>query len=130
MSNEAKYESLKYIDEVGFASSSEIADYRGVTYGCQSTLLRRYWKYGLLHRASGEGKEKIYTLSTRGQERLDWLSDQFEPKQDVIDEPAGYFKNLKRCKVKRNDELEDFLRNLKRCRVIRTDDDYITIERE
>jgi DNA-binding MarR family transcriptional regulator len=128
MSNEAKYESLNYIDEVGFATSSEIAESRGVTHGCQSTLLRRYWKYGLLHRASVEGKEKIYTLSTRGEERLKWLRPQFEHEYD--DDILDYFSNVKRCRVKRDDELVDFLKNVKRCRVIRTENEFVIIERE
>jgi DNA-binding MarR family transcriptional regulator len=76
--NEAKFETLKYIEEVGFATGGEISEYRSVTHGSQSTLLRRYWKFGLLHRCSGEGKEKVYTLSDRGYERLRWLEEEFE----------------------------------------------------
>ena len=76
----AKYEILKYIEENDFATGSEIAAFRNVTHGSQSTLLKRYWNYGLLHRSTGEGKEKIYTLSERGHERLAWLEKQFEDK--------------------------------------------------
>jgi hypothetical protein len=126
-SNEAKYETLMYIDEVGFASSSEIAYFRRVTHGCQSTLLRRYWKFGLLHRASGVGKEKIYTLSNRGKKRLAWLSDQFETKLYT----RNFLKPIKICKVKKDNELDDFLKNVMRtrCRLVRTERDYILIER-
>ena len=122
--NEAKYETLKYIDETGFATGSEIAEYRGVTHGAQSTLLKRYWGYGLLHRCSGEGKEKVYTLSQRGDERLEWHEEQFE---DMYFD-FGPFRNLKRCRIRKNEESLSFLKNMKRCRVIRTDDDFIEIE--
>jgi hypothetical protein len=123
----AKYESLKYIDGVGFATGAEIAEYRGVTHGCQSTLLRRYWRYGLLHRCSGEGKEKIYTLSSRGGERLAWLEEQFEDYYQ--DDLSLALSSVRRCRVRRDDEIDVFLKNVKRCRVIRFDEDYVEIER-
>jgi DNA-binding MarR family transcriptional regulator len=91
--NEAKYEALKYIYEVGLATDSEIAEFRGVTHGCQSSLLQRYWKHGLLHRCSGEGKEKVYSLSDRGYERLEWLESKFED-IELDFNPEIY---LKRC---------------------------------
>jgi DNA-binding MarR family transcriptional regulator len=133
ISNEAKFETLNFIDEFGFARSSEIAEFRDVTHGCQSTLLRRYWKQGLLHRFSGEGKEKIYTLSERGEERLDWLRGQFEPEleDEMLDsELFEYLSNVKRCRVKKDDELILLLKNIKKCRVIRTEHNYVVIERE
>jgi DNA-binding MarR family transcriptional regulator len=125
--NEAKYESLKYIGEVSFATSAEIAEYREVTHGCQSTLLTRYWRYGLLNRCSGEGKEKIYTLSQRGEERLAWLEEQFE--NDIEDNFSKLLTTIKRCRIRRDDEFEELLKNLKRCRVIRSEEDYVEIER-
>jgi hypothetical protein len=88
--------------------------------------LKRYWEFGLLHRCTGEGKEKVYTLSERGYERLEWLEEQFEGMYVYF----GPYKNIKRCRVKRNDELLDFFKNLKRCRVIRTEDDFIEIEQD
>jgi DNA-binding MarR family transcriptional regulator len=124
--NEAKYETLKYIDETGFATGSEIAEYRGVTHGCQSTLLKRYWGFGLLHRGSGEGKEKVYTLSDRGEERLEWLEEQFE---DIYFD-FGPYRNLKRCRVRNNEDSWNFIRKVKRCRVIQDNDDFIEIERD
>lgn len=123
--NEAKYEALKYIYEVELATGSEIAEFRGVTHGCQSSLLRRYWKHGLLHRCSGEGKEKVYSLSDRGYERLEWLESEFEDVLFYID-PGIY---LKRCRVKRENDSWDFLKNVKRCKVVRVEDNYITLER-
>jgi hypothetical protein len=116
---------LKYIDEVGFTTGAEIAEHRGVTHGCQSTLLRRYWRFGLLDRYSGEGKEKIYTLSSTGVNRLAWLEEQFEDDYDY----SKILASLKRCKVRRDDELVDFFKNLKRCRIIKIDEDYMEIER-
>ena len=130
--NEAKYETLDYIDRNSFATGHELADYRGVTHGCQSTLLRRYWRDGLLHRLSGEGKEKIYTLSTRGIERLDFLKDQFE---EVYDEQPDnyvteYLSLVKRCRVKKDENVTNFLKDIKRCRIIRSENNYLIIERE
>jgi hypothetical protein len=122
--NEAKYEILKYIEATGFATGRKVSEYRGLTHGSQSILLRRYWKYGLLHRCSREGKEKVYTLSEKGYERLKWLENQFENLYFDL----GPYKNLKRCRVKKNEELEEFLRNVKRCRVVRKDDDHVEIE--
>ena len=77
-----------------------------------------------MHRCSGEGKEKVYTLSHRGDERLEWLEEQFE---DMYFE-FGPFRNLKRCRIKKNEESWSFLKNLERCRVIHTDEDFIEIE--
>jgi hypothetical protein len=37
----------------------------------------------LVHRVSGVGKEKIYDLSKRGQEKLEWLEGQFEDEEPV-----------------------------------------------
>jgi hypothetical protein len=130
--NEAKYETLKYLYEVDFATSLEIAEHRGVTHGCQSTLLLRYLRYGLVHRVSGVGKEKIYDLSKRGQEKLEWLEGQFEDEEPVEERyfNFGPYINLKRCRVKNTRDSLDFLKNLKRCRVIRVTDDYIWIERD
>ena len=123
--NWAKYEALMYINEAGFATGSEIAEYRGVTHGCQSSLLRRYWKHGLLHRFSGEGKEKVYTLSDRGSERLEWLESELE--DDNIDFfPEIY---LKRCRIRRDEELWDYLMTIKRCKIVRVEGDIVYIER-
>ncbi|MHA2061566.1 MAG: hypothetical protein ACW963_04665, partial [Candidatus Sifarchaeia archaeon] len=107
----------KYLDIVGFATSLEIAEHRGVTHGCQSTLMLRYLGQDLVHRGRGEGKEKIYNLSERGHERLEWLEEQFED-QGLVEEQYfnfGPYINLKRCKVKNTRDSLDFLKNLKRC---------------
>ena len=42
-----------------------------------------------------QGKEKVYTLSERGYERLEWLEKQF--KDMYFD--FGPYKNLKRCHI-------------------------------
>ena len=122
--NEAKYETLKYIQEYGIASGREIAAYREVTHGCQSTLLRRYWKFGYLRRCSGEGKEKLYFLSDRGHDKLEWLETEFGERYDDV--YSG--ETFRRCYVKREEDILDILRNIKRCKVNRIDKNYIVVE--
>jgi len=134
--NEAKLEILSYIYEVEFATGKEIADYRDLTHGGQSTLLKRYWNYGLLNRCSGVGKEKVYSLSDRGLSRLIWLEEQFsedysEENENDSDDDQDFLdlvKSLKRCKVKNTRESWDFIKDLKRCKVVRAGKDYIEIE--
>ena len=120
--NEAKYETLKYVDEVVLATGKEIATYRGVTHGCQSTLMRRYWKYGYFNRFSGDGKEKIYSLSENGLKKLEWLESEFEE----VDIPSQG-RTFKRCRVKREDETENLLGNIKRCKIVRKEGDLIEV---
>jgi hypothetical protein len=109
---------------MGFATGRMVSEYRGLTHGSQSTLLRRYWKFGLLHRCTRVGKEKVYALSERGSERLAWLEEYFGDMYFDL----GPYEGLKRCRVRRGEESQVFLENVKRCRVVRTDDDYIEIE--
>ena len=125
VANEAKYDTLHYIDSVGFATGKEIADHRGCTHGSQSTLLRRYWRFGLLDRFPGEGKTKIYTLTEKGYSRLLWLKEQF--KQFPLNDNEVL--HIKRCKVLKTPEVWELLKNLKRCRVIHEDNQYYTVER-
>ena len=86
--------------------------------------MRRYWRMGFLHRFSGMWREKIYSLSERGEERLERLESEFE---DMFFTLEGV--TYKRCRIKREDDTLIFLRNIKRCSVIRVDDDHIEVER-
>ena len=98
--NEHKHEILELID-AGYETSYEIAEACGISHSCASTLLSRYWKFGLLSRYTGElYNEKIYEMTERGYERLSYL-------RETIRE---------RMEEKR---ITDFLANIKRCRVIK-----------
>ena len=71
--NERKIEILELV-EAGFNTSDIIAEYCGISQSCASTLLAHYWKQGLLHRNTGPMyNEKIYEISERGYERMEWL---------------------------------------------------------
>jgi DNA-binding PadR family transcriptional regulator len=98
--NERKHEILELI-EVGYETSKEIAEACGISHSCASTLLSRYWKFGLLRRYTGElYNEKIYEITERGYERLNYLRETI----------------LERMEKER---ITNFLANIKRCRVIK-----------
>jgi DNA-binding PadR family transcriptional regulator len=100
--NERKHEILELI-EAGYETSNEIADACGVSHSCASTLLGRYWKFGLLSRYTGElYNEKIYEITDRGYERLNYLRETI----------------LERIEEER---ITDFLANIKRCRILKQD---------
>lgn len=76
--NERKLEILELV-EAGFEASSEVADACGITQSCASSLMGRYWRQGLLHRYTASYDNlKVYSLSEKGLERIDWLRKQQE----------------------------------------------------
>ena len=98
--NERKHEILELI-EAGYTTSNEIAEACGISHSCASTLLGRYWKFGLLSRYTGElYNEKIYEMTERGYERLSYLRETI----------------LERMEEER---ITNFLANIRRCRVIK-----------
>ena len=74
--NEAKYEILSLLDELGEATSSDVAEITGRTIYSASRNLGNYYRQGLLNRYWGSG-EYVYSLSDRGSERLEWLDEVF-----------------------------------------------------
>ena len=122
--NQAKYETLWYISELGLASGLDLSFLRGVTHGCQSTLLKRYYDFGLLIRNRGEEKTLLYTLSDKGDERLEWLEPQFSEQYVVLDTRL-----LRRCKVSSVD-YESLFKDIVRGKVEKNDSDfYVLTER-
>ena len=98
--NERKLMILELV-EAGFTTSSEIADECGISHSCASSLLSRYWSFGLLSRYTGElYNEKIYDITERGSERLDFLRDTVYERME-------------------DERLTEFLANIKRCRILK-----------
>ena len=74
--NEPKKEILALVDELGEASSGDIA---ALTYRDSKTAsmaLMRYHRQGLLYRYWDQG-EYMYGLTDRGYERMEWLRDSY-----------------------------------------------------
>jgi len=71
--NEAKIEILDIIRTLGEATAMQISLFTNKTPECCSMNLLRYHRMGLLHRYTLEGRTKIYSLSERGEERLEWF---------------------------------------------------------
>ncbi len=72
--NEAKQEILSIVNTLGKVTSMEIALFTNRTPECASMNLFRYHGQGLLNRRTLKGRTKVYTLTERGRERLEWLS--------------------------------------------------------
>ncbi|NGX46249.1 MAG: hypothetical protein K940chlam2_01437 [Chlamydiae bacterium] len=76
--NEAKTEILDAIKTLGQATAKEISLITHRTPEAASMCLLRYHGQGLLNRHTLKGRTKAYTLTTRGQERLNWLKSKAE----------------------------------------------------
>ena len=76
--NEAKTEILDVIRTLGLMTAKEIALITNRTPEAASMALLRYHKQGLLNRNTLKGRTKGYTLTPRGQERLNWLQSEQE----------------------------------------------------
>jgi len=71
--NETKRETLRIINNLGEATAWQIALITGKTPEACSMALLRYHEMGLLSRQTLKGRTKIYELTPRGRERLEWL---------------------------------------------------------
>jgi DNA-binding MarR family transcriptional regulator len=99
--NKRKYEILELV-EIGYETSSEIAEACGISQTCASTLLKRYWDWGLLNRYTGHlNNEKIYSLTDRGLERLNYLRETVYERMDE-EEISHFLSNIKRCRVNKH----------------------------
>lgn len=74
--NEVKLKILKEIEGLGEATIVEVNDNLGRNYANTAMAMLRYHRSGLLSRHGVNQKNKIYSLSDRGRERLDWLLEQ------------------------------------------------------
>ncbi len=73
--NEVKLEILKEIEGLGEATIVEVNDNLGRNYTNTAMAMLRYHRHGLLSRSGVNRKNKIYSLTDRGRERLNWLMD-------------------------------------------------------
>jgi len=71
--NEAKRDILDIIRTRGETTAMEIALITNRTTENSSMRLMNYHKQGLLSRRKIHGKERGYSISDRGLERLEWL---------------------------------------------------------
>ena len=72
--NEAKLAILTELDEVGEATAGDIAEYLTKSHESISMALLRYHRQGLVSRYTVEGRTKVYEITERGIERLEYLS--------------------------------------------------------
>ena len=72
--NELKLEILLEIETMEEAIAGDIAENLGRTQASIGMSLLSYHRHGLLNRYTTNWKnEKVYSLSDRGRERLEWL---------------------------------------------------------
>ena len=74
--NVVKLEILKEIEGLGETTIVEVNDNLGRIYVNTAMAMLRYHRSGLLSRHGDNWKNKIYSLSDRGRERLEWLREQ------------------------------------------------------
>ena len=70
--NARKRQILEFIYENDFVTSAQVSNELSLEIHNSRTLLKKYYKQGLLTRKN-DGIRKIYTISERGIDRLDWL---------------------------------------------------------
>jgi len=74
--NELKLEILEEADNWKSFTASDMANALSHTYANIAMALLRYHRMGLLSRYTANmNNEKIYALTDRGRERLDWLTE-------------------------------------------------------
>ena len=71
---------LSLLDELGEATSSDVAELTDRTIYSASRNLGHYYRQGILDRHR-EGREYVYSLNNRGAERLRWLEEVFQEKE-------------------------------------------------
>lgn len=73
--NQAKHEILELLYMLGPSTAKQVALLTGRTPECASMNLLTYHRQGLLRRRTLQGREKIYEITERGRERLEWLQN-------------------------------------------------------
>ena len=71
--NEAKLEILEALEELGEATVEEVASLLDRSHEGVGMALLRYHRQGLVGRHRVRGRIRMYALTERGQERLDYL---------------------------------------------------------
>lgn len=72
--NEVKRELLGILRDQGESTVLDIADQIGRTRESVGMALLSYHRMGLVHRQTLRGRTKIYSISERGRERLEYLN--------------------------------------------------------
>lgn len=83
--NELKLEVLKESHNWKEFTAGEMVNALGRTHCSIAMALLRYWRQGLLSRYTIHRNEKVYALTDRGRERLDWLLEQVSTDSDDDD---------------------------------------------
>ncbi|MCW4040983.1 MAG: hypothetical protein NWE83_09575 [Candidatus Bathyarchaeota archaeon] len=88
--NERKLQILEYLVEVDEATAQYIAEVCDITIHNARTLFARYHQYGLLSRyTSDRYGTRVYSITTRGIDRLDWLrGDESTFDENEVDDGA------------------------------------------
>jgi DNA-binding transcriptional ArsR family regulator len=71
--NVAKLEILGALEELGEATVEDVASYLGRTHEGVGMALLRYHRHGLVGRYRVRGRTRMYQLTERGLERLEYL---------------------------------------------------------
>lgn len=105
---------LQILEEVasGSDTSSEIALSLGISQTNASTLLKWYWRQGLLWRYTAElNNEKIYEVTPKGYARIEWLRERFQESRMESSIPDGDERG--------SIDLDELVNVLERCKLIR-----------
>lgn len=106
--NERKLEILELV-EAGYTTSREIADSCGISHSCAATHLGRYWRMGLLSRYTADlNNEKIYDITKRGNERLDYLRESVLERMERV-RMNEFLAKIKLCRVAKQKITHDHI---------------------
>jgi len=81
--NDLKREILEEADNCEEVTAGDMARTLGYTHPSVAMALLRYHRQGLLSRYTIHRNEKVYAITERGRERLEWLK---EPTSDDSDD--------------------------------------------
>ena len=76
--NEAKLEILEALEELGEATVEDVASMLDRSYESVGMALLRYHRHGLVSRYKVQGRIRMYSLTDRGLERLEYLRSDFD----------------------------------------------------
>ncbi len=71
--NQAKTDILEIVQDLGEATTGDVSELTGKRYETASMLMLAYHRFGLLSRYR-QGRAYIYSITARGLERLNWLT--------------------------------------------------------
>jgi DNA-binding PadR family transcriptional regulator len=71
---------LETVEDLGEVTAYELAEILERSYESVAMALMRYHRQGLLSRDTEEGRRKVYKITDRGIERLEYLQDQEKDK--------------------------------------------------